>query len=170
MTSWASVGGLFSFLSPLPSSFGLGPIPGPSPSFSFSTPYRTLTSLNFTPLNSTQLTSLFDFLGLHFGASWPPQVDPRSAQDRSKSHLEALFFKNVNFHEISAGEVSGAFPGFPRRPKMDPRQLQDDLQDLLFSTSFLSSILVRLGSDFGFILAPFWVSKSAQVPRISPPC
>ena len=64
---------------------------------SFSTPYRTSTLLNLTPLNSTQLTSLFDLLGLHFGASWPPQIDPRSAQDRSKSHLEALFFQKRDF-------------------------------------------------------------------------
>ena len=64
---------------------------------SFSTPYRTSTSLNLTPLNSTQLTSLFDLLGLHFGASWPPQIDPRSAQDRSKSHLEALFLQKCEF-------------------------------------------------------------------------
>ena len=128
----------------------------------FSTPYRTSTSLNLTPLNSTQLTSLFDLLGLHFGASWPPQIDPRSAQDRSKSPLEALFFKNVNFHEISAGVVFGAFPGFPRRPKIDPRRLQDDLQDILFSTSFLSSISVRLEFDFGSIWAPSWPPFGSQ--------
>ena len=47
----------------------------------------------------------------------------------------------------------------PRRPKIDPRRLQDDLQELLFSTSFLSSILVRLGSDFGLILAPLEAPK-----------
>ena len=122
------------------------------PQTPFSTSYRTSTSLNLTPLNSTQLTSLFDLLGLHFGPSWPPQIDPRSTQDRSKSPLEALFFKNVNFHEISAGVVSGAFPGPPRRPKIDPRRLQDDLQEHLFSTSFLSSILIPSGSDFCLIL------------------
>ena len=131
-------------------------------STSFSTPYRTSTSLNLTPLNSTQLTSLFDLLGLHFGASWPP----KSTQDRLKIGPSRLskpyFFKNVNFHETSAGVVSGAFPGFPRRPKIDPRRLQDDLQDLLFSTSFLSSILVRLGSDFGSILAPSWPPFGSQ--------
>ena len=91
-----------------------------------------------------------------------PQIDLRSAQDRSKSPLEALFFKNVNFHEISAGVVSGAFPGPPRRPKIDPRRLQDDLQDLLFSTSFLSSILVRLEFDFGSISAPYWPPFGSQ--------
>ena len=44
----------------------------------------------------------------------------------------------------------------PRRPNIDPRLPQDDLEELLFSTSFLSSILVRLESDFGSILAPSW--------------
>ena len=58
--------------------------------------------------------------------------------------------------------MSGAFPGHPRRPKIDPRRLQDDLQDLLFSTSFLSSILVRLGSDFGSIWAPSWPPFGSQ--------
>ena len=37
----------------------------------------------------------------------------------------------------------------PRRPKIDPRRLQDDLQEVFFSHRFLSSILVGLGSDFG---------------------
>ena len=47
----------------------------------------------------------------------------------------------------------------PRRPKIDPRRLQDDLQELLFSTSFLSSILVPLGSDFCLILPPLEAPK-----------
>ena len=111
---------------------------------SFSIPYRTSTSLNLTPLNSTQLTSLFDLLGLHFGASWPPQIDPRSAPNRSKSPLEAIFFKNVNFHEASAGVLSGAFPGFPRR-SIDPRRLQDDLQDLFFRLCFYLRFWFVLG-------------------------
>ena len=35
------------------------------------------------------------------------------------------------------------------RPKIAPRPLQDDLQECLFSSSFLSSILVRFCSHFG---------------------
>ena len=50
----------------------------------------------------------------------------------------------------------------PRRPKIDPRRLQDDLQELLFSTSFLSSILVPLGSDFCLILPPLEAPKCAR--------
>ena len=49
----------------------------------------------------------------------------------------------------------------PRRAKIAPRRLQDDLQELLFSSSFLSSILVRLGSDFDFNLAPLGRPKAA---------
>ena len=165
--SWGLLGTL---LSPLPSSTGLGPIESPNPPNLLSTPYRTSTSLNLTPLNSTQLTSLFDPPWPPFWTLLPPQIGPRSAQDRTKSPLEALFFKNVKFHETSAGVVSGAFPGHPRGPKIDPRRLQDDLQDLLFSSLFLSWILVCLGSDFGSILAPLWDPKSAQVPRLSRPC
>ena len=37
----------------------------------------------------------------------------------------------------------------PRRPKIDPRRLQDDLQEVFCSHRFLSSILVGLGSDLG---------------------
>ena len=55
----------------------------------------------------------------------------------------------------------------PRRPKIDPRRLQDNLQEYLFSTSCSTSILVRLGSDLGSILAPSWLPfgrpKLAQV-------
>ena len=93
---------------------------------SFSTPYRTSTSLNLTPLNSTQLTSLFDLLGLHFGASWPPQIDPRSTQDRSKSPLEALLFQKREFsRNIGGRNVSGVFWAprrHPKRPKTAPRR------------------------------------------------
>ena len=51
--------------------------------------------------------------------------------------------------------------GSQDRPKMVPRPLQDDLQKLLFSSSFLSSILVRFWSQLGSILAPLWASKAA---------
>ena len=46
----------------------------------------------------------------------------------------------------------------PKRSKIGPRRLQDDLQDL-FSSSFLFSILVPLGSDFCLILPPLEAPK-----------
>ena len=49
----------------------------------------------------------------------------------------------------------------PRRPKIAPRRLQDDLEELPFSSSFWPSILIRFGPRFGFILAPFWAPKTA---------
>ena len=55
----------------------------------------------------------------------------------------------------------------PRRPKIDPRRLQDDLQELLFSTSFLTSILVPLGSHFGLILAPLGPPNAAPSREIA---
>ena len=48
----------------------------------------------------------------------------------------------------------------PKRPKMLPRRLQDGLEAVFFSHRFLSSMLVRFGSDFGAILEPFWEPKS----------
>ena len=53
--------------------------------------------------------------------------------------------------------------GSQDRPKMAPRPLQDDLQKLLFSSSFLSSILVRFGCLLGPILGSKIEPKS--VPR-----
>ena len=44
------------------------------------TPYLTSTSLNFTPLNSTHLNSLFDPPRPPFWSLLAPQIDPRSVQ------------------------------------------------------------------------------------------
>ena len=60
----------------------------------------------------------------------------------------------------------GAPSRHPKRPKIGPRRLQDDLQHHLFSSSFLSSILAPLGSHFGLILAPLWLPKGRQSPQI----
>ena len=68
-------------------------------------------------------------------------------------------------------------------PKIAPRRPQDGLEDVFFRCRNLSSILIRFGSHFGAILAPFWLPfgsllgpfgepKSDQIrPRIfrSPP-
>ena len=48
----------------------------------------------------------------------------------------------------------------PKRPKMLPRRLQDGLEAMFFSHRFLSSILIRFGSDLGAILEPFWEPTS----------
>ena len=81
-----------------------------------------------------------------------------------------MFFKKSIFKKTSAtdGESTILTPRRrPRRPKIDPRRLQDDLQELLFSTSFLSSILLRLGSDFCLMLASLWGAKFGGAPGLS---
>ena len=107
----------------------------------FSTPYRTLTSLNFTPLNFTQLTSLFDLLGLHFGPSWLPQIDPRSVQDRSKSPLEALLFQKREFSRNIGRRSVWGLSRVPKttqdRPKTAPRRSsRSAFSDLVFIFDF----------------------------------
>ena len=59
------------------------------------------------------------------------------------------------------------------RPKTAPRRPQDDLQELLFSSSFLYSILVRFVFDFGLLWLPFGLHlglllehKSARLPGL----
>ena len=88
---------------------------------SFSTPYRTSTSLNLTPLNSTQLTSLFDLLGLHFGASWPP----KSTQDRPKSPLDTLFFQKRDFSRNAVSPRRNPILRPQDGPKTAPKTTQD---------------------------------------------
>ena len=78
----ARKGGELPYWSPLPSSPGLGPSCPANPFPSFSTPYRTSTSLNLTPLNSTQLNSLFDPPRPPFWSLLGAQIDPRSAPSR----------------------------------------------------------------------------------------
>ena len=145
-----------SLLSPLTSSLGLGVFWPKLPSAHFSHLKLNSTSLNSTPLNSTQLNSthFLTIRGAHFGASWPP----KSTQDRLKSPLDTSlcpkpgFSRNIGRRNVWS--ISRAPRQPPKRPKIASRRLQDDLQEHLFSTSFLTSILVPLGSHFGLILAP----------------
>ena len=139
--SWGVLGRSWS---PLPSSPGLGSIDPDFGTTSFSTPYRISTSLNLTPLNSTQLTSLFDLLGLHFGASWPPQIDPRSTQDRSKSPLEALLFQKREFSRNIGRRSVWGFSRVPKttqdRPKTAPRRSSKaSFSDFVFVIDFCPS-------------------------------
>ena len=105
------------------------PVPTP-PSFFFSTPYRTSTSLNLTPLNLTQLNSILTLRGAHFGPPWATQIHPRSIQDRPNSSLDTLFFQKRDFSKKRAlcgpqhdfeGQVSPRW--LQERPKIDPRPL-----------------------------------------------
>ena len=161
---WADLG------SPLPSSPGLGVF---HPDFHLrplSTPYRTSTSLNVTPLNSTHLTSLFDPPRPPFGTPLGAQIVPRSVQDRPKSPLDTSFFQKHEFaRNIGRRTVWGVSRvprRAPRRPKMGSRRPQDDLEELLFSSLFLSSILVPLGPMFASSWPPFW---DPNQHRIDPP-
>ena len=93
---------------------------------------------------------------MHFGR----QVGPKSALDPSKTALEVIFFKNREFSRnlIKTNEksITMTLRSVPKRPKMLPRRLQDGLEAMFFSHRFLSSILIRFGSDLGAILEPFW--------------
>ena len=133
-------------------------------SFLFSTPFRTSTSLNFTPLNSTHLNSLFDPPPGPFWSLLTPPNRPKIGPSRLLKPLEASFVQKHEFSRNigrrSVWRASRAPRRHPRRPKIDPRRLQDDLRNLLFSSSFLSSILVPLGSHFGPILDHFWAPKT----------
>ena len=93
---------------------------------------------------------------------WPP----KSGQDRPKTRLEATFFQKGRFSRNIGRRSVWSTSRSPRRPlrraKIAPRRPQDDLQEHLFLTSFLSSIWGRLGSHFGSILAPLWAPKWRQ--------
>ena len=90
----------------------------------------------------------------------PPDA-PKSSQVRSKMAIDAIFFEKRDFSRnlIKTNEKSIFLTprGDPKRPKSFPRRSQDGLEELLFRCLILSSILIRFGSHFGAILAPFWL-------------
>ena len=93
---------------------------------SFSTPYRTSTSLNLTPLNLTHFLSL---RSLHFGASWPLQIDPRSAQVVSSSFIfqKRKFSRNIGMRSVWGlsrvpKTTQDGAPKVPRRTKITPQR------------------------------------------------
>ena len=124
------------------------------------------THLNFTQLNTPQLNSSH----LIFGPSAAPILEPLGPPNRSKIGpsrlLTPYFYQKLRLSRNGIKTNTKPTKMTPRRPprraKIDPRRLQDDLQEHLFSTSFLSSILVRLGSHFGLILAPLWALKPGR--------
>ena len=163
----ASWGDLGVILEPLGGSWSPLPLPPASEQIDTSTPhppFSTLklnsTSLNLTPLNSTQLISLFDPPRPPFGSLLGAQIDPRSAQDRPKSPLDTLFVqtcdltRNITFSKVSG--VWGVPRRLPKRPRIAPRQLQDGLGELLFSSSFFTSILYRFCSVWAPHMPPSW--------------
>ena len=95
----------------------------------------------------------------------PPDA-PKSSQVRSKMAIDAIFFEKRDFSRnlIKTNEKSLFLTprGDPKRPKNSPRRSQDGLEELLFRCLILSSILVRFGSHFGAILAPFWQPLGSQ--------
>ena len=87
------------------------------------------------------------------------KIDP----SRVKSPLDTSFFQKLEFSRNigrrSVWSVSRVPRQHPKRTKIDPRQLEDDLRNLCFLSSFLSSILIPLWRYQGFILVPFWIPK-----------
>jgi len=81
-----------------------------------------------------------------------------------KTGLETILFEKHDFSRKALKTNRKSIKMSPRaptkRPKIAPRQPQDDLEDSFFSHRFLSSILVRFGSDFGSLWAPFLEPKS----------
>ena len=63
--------------------------------------------------------------GSHVGSILGAQIDRSRAKFGPRWLLKRYFLKNVNFHETSAGVVSGAFPGPQDDPPNDPRSPQD---------------------------------------------
>ena len=81
-----------------------------------------------------------------------------------KTGLETIFFEKSDFSRKALKTNRKSIKMSPRavtkRPKIAPRQPQDDLEDSCFSYLFLTSILVRFGCDFGSLWAPFLEPKS----------
>ena len=128
-----------------------------------------LHSIFATQFDSTQLV-YGTLRGLHFGASWPP----KSTQDRPKSPLDASFLQKREFSRNIGRRSVWGLSQVPKttqdRPKTAPRRSsRSAFFDLVFIFDFGPS-WVRFGLHLGSILAPFWVSKFAQVPRVGPPC
>lgn len=169
--SWGLLGAFHGLLgcswSPLPSPSGLVGAKAGSPFISFHFFFRFQSSLKLSHF------SLFLFLFvLRLGSFWVPlldtfccllgsQIGPKSAQDRPKSPLDTLFVSNkcfftkCSFAPFYDPKTTPRRP--PRRPKMGSRRVQDGLEELLFSSSFLSSILFCFGSRLGCHVGSLWV-------------
>ena len=102
-----------------------------------------------------------------WGRSWSllgGQNRPKMGQVGLKTALETIFFEKS---ECSRNLIkTNGFSTFltprsiPKRPKIVLRRPQDGLEEVFFSHRFLSSILIRFGSDFGSLWGSFWHPKS----------
>ena len=93
--------------------------------------------------------------GTHLGGIWEVKIDPRWSKLGSRRLLKRYFVKNMNFHETSAGVVSGAFPGPQDSTQNDPRSSQDGPKTILFRFFFRFVFCIDFWSLFGAILVPF---------------
>ena len=142
---------------PFPFPRSLGKRPGSSlhPPFSH---------LNFTPFSLPNLTRLNSCMGPSAASILEPLDPSNRPKIDSKSPLDASFVEKRDFSKKWLPPRAGTTFLTPRarqdRPKIGPRRLQDDLQELFFSSSFLTSILVHLQSHLGLILATFEAPKA----------
>ena len=109
-----------------------------------------LTSLHFSSLFFFRLSSLLSSI---LAPSWAPF----SLNFGPSCLLTPHFFENALFRKsLFSSRKNDIFA--PRRvqerPKMALSSLQDDVEELLLSSSFLSSILVRFASHFGCQVGP----------------
>ncbi len=107
--------------------------------------------------------------GCHVGSILGAKIDPSRAKFGPRWLLKRYFLKNVNFHETSAGVVSGAFPGPQDGTQNDPRSPQDgsktNYERLFFVSNFVFDFCpfwVPLWWHFGSLLAPFWHPLGSQ--------
>ena len=117
----------------------------------------TSTSLNLTPLNSTHLNSLFDPPRPPFWSLLASQIDPRSPKIGPSRLLTPHFFKNMNFHETSAGVVFGALPGPQDGTQDEPRSAQDGSKTIFKTFFFRLRFCPRFWSILGPILTSSWL-------------
>ena len=111
--------------------------------------------LNFTTSTSLNFTSLLTRRGAHFD----PLGRPKSTPNRPKSPLEPSFSPKSRFSKKRA-PLEREHDSDPKTaPKIDPRRLQDDLQehsffDFVFDIDFAPS-WVEIGPHLG----PLWGPK-----------